>query len=364
MSKTGTKLQNLGLHEYLSCMRIVMVNTTLPANIGSAARAMHTMGLSDLVVVKPKLPIDDSSHAHAAGGIAVLNNARTVADIQTALQDCQLVFAASSRSRHIPRPVVTPTQAAMIAQQFMDAHQQAINNSTTLVEAAHTTFQDTTNNVISDNIISDNVSSTNVASNDSSSDKDSSKNAANVAQIAILFGREDRGLTNEELACADYHIQIDANPNYPVLNVASAVQVIASFFYAHFCQTMTNDSQLTILDTSEPHTALASLSLDTINNSTDGSTLTSSPELQLALRQTWDEPAITHEQLSQLEVRLTTLMSNLQLLDPNHLRDFPSRLSRLTSRLQLDQKEYQLANAIIAKISQLLPKNESKNHHK
>ncbi|MFP3355026.1 TrmH family RNA methyltransferase, partial [Pseudoalteromonas sp. SIMBA_153] len=46
--------------------------------------------------------------------------------------------------------------------------------------------------------------------------------------IAILFGREDRGLTNEELAYADYHIQIDANPAYPVLNVASAVQVIAS----------------------------------------------------------------------------------------------------------------------------------------
>ena len=57
---------------------------------------------------------------------------------------------------------------------------------------------------------------------------DDSVNA--LPKIAILFGREDRGLTNEELSLADYHIQIPANLNYPVLNVASAIQVITATF--------------------------------------------------------------------------------------------------------------------------------------
>ncbi|HAR75912.1 MAG TPA: rRNA methyltransferase, partial [Psychrobacter sp.] len=172
---------------YLSCVQVVMVNTTLPANIGSAARAMHTMGLSKLTVVDPKLPIDDTSISHAAGGSDLLSSAIIAPTLESAIADCQLVFAASSRSRHLPRPVVTPTQAAKIMLDFIDK-QNAINEPNGIDTAPN---------------------------------------------IAILFGREDRGLTNEELAYADYHIQIDANPAYPVLNVASAVQVIASFIYAY-----------------------------------------------------------------------------------------------------------------------------------
>ena len=266
-----------GVNDYLSSVQIVMVNTTLPANIGSAARAMHTMGLSRLTVVDPKLPIDETSVSHAAGGGELLSSATISPSLESAIADCQLVFAASSRSRHLPRPVVTPTQAAKIIFDFMDQQAGAINSK---------------------------------------------------PNIAILFGREDRGLTNEELAYADYHIQIDANPAYPVLNVASAVQVIASFIFA-YAQTHSkaNDSSL----------------------EADVST-TVEPMMDVHLRQQWDEPAITQQQLQQLTQRMTDLMVQRGLADSEHLKSLPSRLSRLGSRVQLDQKEYQLLSALIAKL--------------
>ena len=275
--------------DYLDCLQVVMVNTTLPANIGSAARAMHTMGLSRLTVVDPKLPIDETSVSHAAGGNDLLSSALIAPTLESAISDCQLVFAASSRSRHLPRPVVTPSQAAKIMFDFIDA-QAALNTD--------------------------------------DSNADTSSTATGKPNIAILFGREDRGLTNEELAYADYHIQIDANPAYPVLNVASAVQVIASFIFA-YAQTHTQTADNLDTDLSAPV----------------------QPTLDLHLRQQWDEPAITQQQLQQLTQRTTDLMVNRGLANSEHLKSLPSRLSRLGSRLQLDQKEYQLLSALIAKLS-------------
>lgn len=272
--------------DYLSCLQIVMVNTTLPANIGSAARAMHTMGLSRLTVVDPKLPIDETSVSHAAGGSELLTSATITPTLESAIADCQLVFAASSRSRHMPRPVVTPTQAANIMFDFIDK-QTALN----------------------------------LANNSES------PQAISKPNIAILFGREDRGLTNEELAYADYHIQIDANPAYPVLNVASAVQVIASFIFAY----------------AQTHAQNPDESLDDVNPV--------QPILDVHLRQQWDEPAITQQQLQQLVQRTTNLMVQRGLADSEHLKSLPARLSRLGSRVQLDQKEYQLLSALIAKLS-------------
>ena len=276
------------VNDYLDRLQIIMVNTTLPANIGSAARAMHTMGLSRLTVVDPKLPIDETSVSHAAGGSELLSSAVIAPTLESAIADCQLVFAASSRSRHMPRPVVTPTQAAKIMFDFIDTQSALRAND---------------NNV------------------DTSSDAVASK-----PNIAILFGREDRGLTNEELAYADYHIQIDANPAYPVLNVASAVQVIASFIFAY----------------AQTHNQTAD-SLDENNDSQS--------TINVNLRQQWDEPAINQQQLQQLTQRTTDLMVQRGLANSENLKSLPSRLSRLGSRLQLDQKEYQLLSALIAKLS-------------
>lgn len=287
MSSLSTSVQTV--RPYLSCLQVVMVNTTLPANIGSAARAMHTMGLSRLTVVDPKLPIDDTSISHAAGGSELLAAATISPTLETAIADCQLVFAASSRSRHMPRPVVTPTQAAKIMLDFID-NQKALNEQ---------------------------------------NDRDTAPN------IAILFGREDRGLTNEELAYADYHIQIDANPDYPVLNVASAVQVIASFIFAY----------------AQTHVSAGKNSFNaTGNKDNEASDNDMSPMLNTYVRQQWDEPAITQQQLQQLTTRVTQLMVERGLADSDHLRALPLRLSRLASRIQLDQKEYQMLSALIAKL--------------
>ncbi|MFZ2844474.1 RNA methyltransferase [Psychrobacter sp.] len=285
---TIVNISSTTVRDYLSCIQIVMVNTTLPANIGSAARAMHTMGLSKLTVVDPKLPIDETSVSHAAGGSELLSSAIIAPTLESAIKNCQLVFAASSRSRHLPRPVVTPTQAAKIMLDFIDK-QSAING------------------------------------------QDGINTAPN---IAILFGREDRGLTNEELAYADYHIQIDANPAYPVLNVASAVQVIASFIYAY----------------TQTHTQSDSKVSNDIAKVNDNVETTEQPMLNTYLRQQWDEPAITQQQLQQLTERTTALMVQQKLADNENLKSLPSRLSRLGSRLQLDQKEYQLLSALIAKL--------------
>jgi len=300
--------------DYLQYLQVVMVNTTLPANIGSAARAMHTMGLSRLTVVDPRLPIDDTSVAHAAGGTTVLDQAKITDTLSEALAPCQLIFAASSRSRHLPRPVVTPSQAADIMLRFIEQHAQSQHPS------KQTDCEQ------------------NTEANQASA-------TTTPASIAILFGREDRGLTNEELALADYHIQIQANPEYPVLNVASAVQVIASFIFAQI-QDHLDRPAANIESAQETETqteAQTKPATDTAHNATH--------ELDVILRQVWDEPAITHEQAQQLTDRLTDLMVQLRLANPEHLRALPQRLSRLTSRLQLDQKEYQLLSAVLAKLT-------------
>ncbi|MCL1623364.1 RNA methyltransferase [Moraxella sp. Tifton1] len=265
----------MNILKHLKHIRIIMIGTTLPANIGSAARAMHTMGLSDLVVVNPRLPIDETSHANAAGATSVLNNAVIVNTPEEALADCSLIFAASARTRHLPRPVVSPKQSADILTDYFSQH-------------------------------------------------DNSQRP----KVAILFGREDRGLTNDELAIADYHIQIPANPDYPVLNVASAIQVISSFIYDAFYQM----TQLTPKNAQQHECQ----------------------PLMLTIRQDWDEPAITHAQKQALNDAVVDLMTRLDLADANHLKNLPQRLSRLTSRLQLDQKEHALLRALIAKITQKL----------
>lgn len=284
-------LDTSALNQRLQSIRIVMVNTTLPANIGSAARAMLTMGLTDLVVVDPKHPIDEDSVAHAAGAKSVLDNCTVVESLEQALADCHLVFAASSRQRHIPRPVITPDDAAKL-------------------------------------ILS---------------------RPAEDTKIAVLFGREDRGLTNQELAMADYHIQIDANPDYPVLNVASAIQVISSFFYSRFLQDACKPT------VSNPATSLPSLADNT--SATSASDQDEANKINVIQRQNWDAPAITQDQKSNLQSRIIELMKGLDLVEstePDTLRELPNRLSRLLSRVQLDQKEFEIISSIIAKIKRKL----------
>lgn len=148
--------------------RIVLVGTTHPGNIGSAARAMKTMGLHDLVLVAPRQAPDAEAEARATGASDVLERARIVDTLEEAIGDCHLVIGASARTRRLGVEAVGPRQAA--------AEVAALPEGT---------------------------------------------------RAALLFGRERTGLTNEELDRCHQLLHIPANPEYSSLNVAAAVQLLA-----------------------------------------------------------------------------------------------------------------------------------------
>jgi tRNA (cytidine32/uridine32-2'-O)-methyltransferase len=152
----------------MQAVRIVLVNTTHPGNIGAAARAMKNMGLEELCLVNPQSFPCAEATARASGADDLLARAASVTTLEEALKGCSLVIGASARRRTLPVPMLDPRECA---EQVM---QQAPDNGT-----------------------------------------------------AILFGRERTGLTNEELDRCHYLVQIPTNPAYPSLNVAAAVQVIA-----------------------------------------------------------------------------------------------------------------------------------------
>ena len=163
----------------LDRVKIVLVNTSDCRNIGSAARAMKTMGLSQLVLVDPQEMPNGQAQALAAGATDVLANAKVVSTLEEAIEDCGFVVGTSARSRTLPWPMLEPRGCGekMIAE-------------------------------------------------------------AEDYPVALVFGRESSGLTNEELQLCHFHVQIPANPDYSSLNLAMAVQTLSyevrtSYLLAH-----------------------------------------------------------------------------------------------------------------------------------
>lgn len=153
----------------LQNIRVVLVNTSHPGNIGGAARAMKNMGLSRLVLVDPQDFPSHEADARASGANDVLEGAQVVATLEDALVGCSLVLGTSARDRRIPWPLLDPRECA-------------------------------------EKVI---------------------EQAAQGAEIALVFGREYAGLTNEELQRCHYHVHIPSNPDFSSLNLAAAVQVLA-----------------------------------------------------------------------------------------------------------------------------------------
>lgn len=151
----------------LKNIRIVLVETSHSGNIGSAARAMKTMGLEQLYLVAPKQNIDEQAIALSAGAEDVLRRAVTVADFDRAVSDCSLVIGTSARLRHLQHGLIAAREAGVKAVEY-----------------------------------------------------------AGNAQVAFVFGRERIGLTNDELLKCNYHLTIPANPSYSSLNLAMAVQLV------------------------------------------------------------------------------------------------------------------------------------------
>ena len=254
--------------KHLEHVRIVMVNTTLPANIGSALRAMKTMGLSKLVLVAPKTYPHPDIDALAAGAQDLIEKIEIVDTLEQAIQDCHLVFGASARSRTIPWPLLDVRPAA----------------------------------------------------------KEALQAATQQQNIAIVFGREDRGLTNEELALANYHLTIPVNPEYGVLNVAQAIQVICY-----------------------------ELRMAALEQNTQQTTIVPDDHMQLKQQQSmeWDEPLVTQKQMEEFYPHLEKMLTEIEFLDPNNPRLLPLRLRRLFGRIQLDRMEYHLLRGIFSRVQAL-----------
>lgn len=150
----------------LNAVRIVLVEPTHPGNIGAAARAMKTMGLSQLVLVNPVSFPHQAATSRAAGADDVLQHAQVVNSLAEALENVVLVFGTSARPRSLEWPLCSPRECAT----------QVLSHS--------------------------------------------------KGGVALVFGREHAGLTNEELALCHVKVQVATDPEFSSLNLAAAVQIL------------------------------------------------------------------------------------------------------------------------------------------
>ncbi|MDA9660946.1 RNA methyltransferase [Gammaproteobacteria bacterium] len=155
------------LTDSLNSVKIVLVGTTHPGNIGAAARAMKNMGIKSLSLVQPKEFPSDVAIYRSKAAKDILEHAQVFNTLEEAISDCELVIGTSARGRKVPWPILNPKEAAEEVSRSSSHH-----------------------------------------------------------KIAIIFGREDRGLTNEELGLCNLHVNIPTDPDYSSLNLAQAVQIL------------------------------------------------------------------------------------------------------------------------------------------
>lgn len=231
----------------LEQIRIVLVNTSHPGNIGAAARAMKTMGLKNLYLVAPLQFPHVKADEMASGALDVLHQAKVVETLELAINDCHLVVGTSARNRTIPWPLLSPRE-------------------------------------MSEKI----------------------KSEAKESQIAIVFGREQSGLTNEELHQCHFHIQIPANPAYSSLNLAAAVQVIAY--------------ELRIAHLAKDH----------------------------ALQ--WDYPLANADEMEKFFEHLQTVLVEIDFLKLSAPRQLMTRLRRLFFRARPDKMEMNILRGLLGAV--------------
>ena len=231
-------------------VRVVLCRPSHPGNIGAAARAMKTMGLGRLILVRPKVFPDDQANAMASGALDVLLSAQVVDSLGEALAGTVLATALTSRRRELGvAPLWARDAASELAQQ--------VNN---------------------------------VAEGD----------------VALVFGNETYGLSNEELALCGRWAMIPANPDYASLNLAAAVQLL-------------------------------------------------SYELRLALSQVGAPPEVpdagapaTHDEVTRLVEHLEQTAVLTGFLDPQAPKRFVSRLWRLFSRARVEKEEVNILRGFLA----------------
>jgi tRNA (cytidine32/uridine32-2'-O)-methyltransferase len=231
----------------LSHIHIVLVGTTHPGNIGAVARAMKNMQMTSLKLVAPKIFPSADATSRASGADDVLSRAMVCDSLREAVADCQVVFGASARSRTISWPELTPRQCA---EEIFTRHPGE--------------------------------------------------------QIAIVFGREHSGLTNEELDMCRYLLHIPCNPNFSSLNLAAAVQVVC---YELFVAAGSNERK-TIGDRGEC-------------------------------------PLATAEQMESFYDHLHETLIDIDFTQPGRSTSIMRRLRRIYNRIELDTKEVDILRGIL-----------------
>ncbi|TPD54311.1 MAG: RNA methyltransferase [Thalassolituus maritimus] len=243
---------------------VVMVNTTHSGNIGAAARAMKNMGLSRLLLVDPIASIDEEAIQRSSRAEDILHNAEIHPTLESAIAGCGLVVGTSARSRSVPWPLMTPRQCG-------DRAAQAA-----------------------------------AAGND----------------IALVFGRESRGLTNEELHLCNAHVHIPTDENFSSLNVAQAIQVMAY------------EMRLALTD---------------VENA----------ESEQRWGVDWDYPMATHDQLNGMLQHMEQTLVEIGFLDPNTPKQLMTRVRRLFQRAAPDRMEINILRGMLAAVQRRTDASES-----
>ena len=222
---------------FSNLINIVLIETSHPGNIGSVARAMKTMGLKNLLLINPRKFPSGDANALSGNAIDILEKAKVYKNLKDAIKDSTFVYATSARVRTIQWPTKNAQDAAEEIVKQVSANKK----------------------------------------------------------ISIIFGREDRGLTNEELQIANTHIEIPANPEYPVLNIAMSAQIISY--------------------------EILKASIDT------------------TARDWHDYPEVDSENLQMLIDHFIETATDIDVINPDNPKKIISRIKRMFARLHPDEME-------------------------
>ncbi|HEX6995017.1 MAG TPA: RNA methyltransferase [Gammaproteobacteria bacterium] len=239
-------------------VRIVLVETTHPGNVGASARAMKTMGLEDLALVAPRTFPSDEATARASGAADLLERASVHETLEDAIADCAFVVGTSARSRGVEWPCADPREAAARIWDVIDAGDRA----------------------------------------------------------AVVFGREQSGLTNEALARCMLHVQIPTDAAFSSLNLAMAVQVLC------YELRMTG-----LLRAGRPDAA-----------SPLAETASSRPRLA------------TSEELEHFHAHLERILIDSGFIHESHPRQLKLKLRRIFQRAGLDKNEIDILRGVLTSL--------------
>ena len=237
----------------LNSVKVVLVGTTHPGNIGATARAIKNMGILDLALVEPKEFPSDVATFRSKAAKDILEKASVHKSLEEAISECELVVGTSARGRTVPWPVLNPREAAE------EMHKSSLNG-----------------------------------------------------KVAIVFGREDRGLTNEELGLCNFHVHIPSDPEYSSLNLSQAVQILAYEIRLAYLQ----DQQIN--------------------------------------KDYWDVELANNEQTERLINHMDELMQEVDFYDVENPRKLLVRVRRFFKRSKIDIMEANIFRGLFASIQKKL----------